>query len=178
MTAQIQPTTEQPFAPLSCGCERTAIRLRTQSNKVQIYVLQCLECGRQLRAVSKQAPEILEMPNRLPFDEALRASWDELQREHYARQRQSREDAQQRKDTAWWREYDAYLQTTAWRLKRQAVMSRAHNWCEGCATRPATQVHHLSYAHVGHELLFELVAVCDACHHALHPEMTSSNLPV
>lgn len=171
MTLHTQSTTEQPLVSLSCACERTAIRLRTQSNGVQIYALQCLECGRQLRAVSKQSPEVLEMPNRLPFDETLRARWDDAQREHWARQRQSREDAQQRKDTAWWREYDAYLKTPVWQQKRAAVMARSGGCCEGCATRLATQVHHLSYAHVGHELLFELVAVCDACHRTLHPEM-------
>ena len=36
--------------------------------------------------------------------------------------------------------------------------------CEGCGVRRAAQVHHLTYEHVGDELLFELVAVCGQCH--------------
>lgn len=171
-------TDERPFEPLSCDCANTAIRQRTQSNGVKIYALQCLTCGRQLRAVSKLAPEILEMPNRVPFDESLRSRWETLQTEHYARQRQSREDARTRKDSAWWREYDAYLKTPAWQRKRAAVLIRACGRCEGCGFRQATQVHHLTYAHVGNELLFELVAVCDACHCTLHPTPSDqSDLP-
>ena len=34
--------------------------------------------------------------------------------------------------------------------------------------RPATQVHHLTYAHLGDELLFELISVCDDCRKRIH----------
>ncbi len=50
--------TESGFSYLKCDCTRTAIRLRVLSNGNQIYALQCLECGRQIRAVSKNAPEV------------------------------------------------------------------------------------------------------------------------
>lgn len=163
-------TTELGYTYLKCDCDRTAIRIRTQSNGVRIYAEQCLDCGRQLRAVSKNSPEILEMPERVPFDTELATRWRE--RESALRQERiaAREAAQQEKNSEWWQRYTAYLQTTDWRLKRQAVMTRANNWCEGCRARNATQVHHLSYAHVFNEFLFELVAVCDTCHQRIHAE--------
>ena len=49
-------------------------------------------------------------------------------------------------------------------------MERAQGLCEGCRRRPATEVHHLTYEHVGDELLWELKAVCDHCHRRCHPE--------
>lgn len=39
--------------------------------------------------------------------------------------------------------------------------------CEGCGKARATQVHHKTYRNLGDEFLFELVALCDACHKRL-----------
>jgi hypothetical protein len=36
----------------------------------------------------------------------------------------------------------------------------------GC-TKNATEVHHLSYRHIGNEPLFDLVSVCGPCHRAI-----------
>lgn len=71
----------------------------------------------------------------------------------------------------WWQRYNAYLSSVAWKRKRSLVLERDNYVCQGCMQQRATQAHHLTYAHVGHELLFELVSVCDTCHHTLHPEM-------
>jgi 5-methylcytosine-specific restriction endonuclease McrA len=65
-------------------------------------------------------------------------------------------------------QYAEYLQSTAWKEKRRLIMQRCRGYCEGCGSAPATQVHHLTYKHVGNELLFELVAVCDPCHDRIH----------
>ena len=66
--------------------------------------------------------------------------------------------------------YRAYLHTDHWSEVRRKVMRRAHGWCEGCGVNRATEVHHLTYAHVGNELLFELVAVCREFHERLRSE--------
>lgn len=170
MTIQ-EITTELGTSYLKCTCDQTAIRIRTLSNGALIYALQCLDCGRQIKAVSKNAPEILEMPNRIPFDEDLKTRWRDRTHAYYEEKRINRESQIQEQNAAWWQRYNAYLQTTAWRLKRQAVLTRANNWCEGCGKHQATQVHHLTYDHVFDEFLFELVAVCDFCHHRIHPDM-------
>jgi hypothetical protein len=68
----------------------------------------------------------------------------------------------------WWRWYESYLATDAWRDKRQLVFARGGGVCEGCRKRPAEQVHHLTYKNAGDEFLFQLVAACKACHERLH----------
>jgi 5-methylcytosine-specific restriction endonuclease McrA len=69
-----------------------------------------------------------------------------------------------------WDWYSAYLQSDAWRAKRAQALKRDKGLCQGCLERPATQVHHLTYAHVGGELLFELASICDDCHERAHEE--------
>jgi hypothetical protein len=64
--------------------------------------------------------------------------------------------------------YERYLQTYAWGERRRLVMERAGGICEGCRQEPATEVHHLTYKHVGDEFLWELVAVCGWCHSRYH----------
>lgn len=77
---------------------------------------------------------------------------------------------------AWWRWYRRYLQSPEWEERRFKVLARAHQRCEGCGRAIATQVHHLSYAHVGQEFLWELVAVCEDCHRRCHPRRLSRGL--
>jgi hypothetical protein len=65
--------------------------------------------------------------------------------------------------------YQDYLSSPAWKHRRDLVLWRSRGICEGCQSSKATEVHHLTYEHVGEELLFELVAVCRACHEKIHP---------
>lgn len=64
--------------------------------------------------------------------------------------------------------YDDYLRSPQWKRKASLIMQRANHRCEGCLSRPATQVHHLTYKHKFHEFAFELIAVCETCHDRLH----------
>lgn len=65
-------------------------------------------------------------------------------------------------------EYDDYLRSPEWKRKASLIMQRANHRCEGCLSRPATQVHHLTYAHMHNEFAFELVALCAPCHQRIH----------
>lgn len=60
--------------------------------------------------------------------------------------------------------YSAYMQSDEWRAKRALVMKRCGGVCEGCGTAEATDTHHLTYRHLFHEFLFELVGLCRPCH--------------
>lgn len=64
--------------------------------------------------------------------------------------------------------YERYRMSDAWREKRWRVFERANYLCEGCREAKPTEVHHLSYAHIGDEFLFELIALCRECHAKLH----------
>jgi len=67
-------------------------------------------------------------------------------------------------------DYTAYRKSPEWQKKRLKVLERAKGICEGCGENPATQVHHLTYAHIYDELLFELVALCRDCHSKCHAD--------
>jgi 5-methylcytosine-specific restriction endonuclease McrA len=55
------------------------------------------------------------------------------------------------------------------KIRRSKVGSRdSRGVCEGCREQPASEVHHLTYEHVGEEFLWELEAVCDDCHSRVH----------
>lgn len=77
------------------------------------------------------------------------------------------EEKRQNKDTQWFRWYGEYLRSKEWKNKRQMVLNRDSFICQGCLSKKATQVHHLSYAHVGNEPLFELVSLCENCHNSI-----------
>ena len=79
-------------------------------------------------------------------------------------EREERERERAEENRRWWAWFRAYLESPAWAARRRAVLSRARGCCEACGWRPATQVHHLTYDHVGNEPLWELRAICKTCH--------------
>lgn len=66
------------------------------------------------------------------------------------------------------RDYTDYLSSSEWKEIRAAVLDRCEGKCEGCRKSAAVDVHHLTYAHIGAEFLFELVGLCRGCHERLH----------
>lgn len=64
--------------------------------------------------------------------------------------------------------YERYLDSLEWELKRNAVFQREKGICQGCGDSPIENVHHLTYLHIYHELLFELVGLCETCHCKCH----------
>lgn len=165
---------------LKCQHARKEPRQRTQRDGRVVVVEQCLTCGSPLGNIRKAdiAPRAVES---LPvYDERLRDIYEQEHREimeaHWTRFRgERRAAAQQEADDryeTWWRWYQDYRQSGAWQDKRAMVMNRAMGICEGCGTARATQVHHLTYEHCGHEMLWELRAVCDECHDVCTSEVS------
>ena len=67
----------------------------------------------------------------------------------------------------WSKKYNEYLQSYQWQDKRLRVLERDNYLCQSCLEQDATQVHHLTYKHVGNEPLFDLISVCDECHKSI-----------
>lgn len=61
-------------------------------------------------------------------------------------------------------EYQRYLASREWALKRETVKKRCKGKCERCHFGKYSQTHHLTYEHVGDERLEELQALCEPCH--------------
>lgn len=165
---------EDDVMAYDCAHTERELRLFTASNGVTHARYQCLECGGHLSSVRKS--ELTVDPASLPaWDSMLATRWWQARREQWAVENAAREAAFQHKrweaSQEWWARYHEHLASPAWQQTRRAVLRRAEGICEGCGRVAATQVHHLTYEHMGEEFLFELVAICDACHRRLHPEV-------
>lgn len=75
-----------------------------------------------------------------------------------------------------WAWYSEYLKSPEWQERRSLVLKRAKGVCEGCGKAEAVDIHHLSYRHKGAEFLFELAALCKACHELVHSDHSRLSL--
>lgn len=150
-----------------CECKITELRQREIAGGARIAAVQCLECGRQVEAVKKASLNVrfedLPLWDGDLAEQARKRSEDEYQQRIKALEDERRARARIEND-AWWRDYNAYLKSDKWKRKRAAILERDKGICRACQSRPATQCHHLTYAHVFDEPLFDLVAVCAPCH--------------
>lgn len=144
--------------PKDCEHETTELRRRVVANGAIQYVHQCLTCG---KSMNQPVAHSKVRGNPPAFDEALEGEYIERRAaefDAYHAARKAEFDG----------EYGVYLRSPEWAKRRALVMKRCGGVCEGCMERPATQVHHLTYDHVGDELLFELVGICRECHEKVH----------
>lgn len=153
-----------PYRAEACKHEQQAVRKFTASNGTTHFRKQCLECGANAGSVGKR--EMWGVPGPVEdWDESLRLSYWERQQEQ---RRAYYESARQDESEQWWRWYNAYLESPQWQEKRARVLERDGHLCRAaysaCGSRRASQAHHLTYKHVGDEPLFDLIAVCAACH--------------
>lgn len=163
-----------------CQHQRDELRRRRIANGAVQFRFQCLSCGRskgpavkKLAALEHYRPYGFEEDDIPWWDEALFERGEQAIQRYFQNRHEHFEQKRQQEKTEWRQRYKAYLLTDDWRRMREVVLSRAGGLCEGCRQRRATQVHHLTYDHVGHEFLWELVAICNYCHdrvHAPHPD--------
>lgn len=133
--------------------------------------MQCLTCGATLgQAVSqKSAPENIpdadySLQQKYKNQRAL--DYNAIFRKHF--------QIQKSKISKWDSEYQDYLKSSEWREKRELVIRRAGNICEGCGKAPIEEIHHLTYTRVKREMLFDLVGVCKSCHDKIHADSTDT----
>ncbi|HEY7119675.1 MAG TPA: hypothetical protein VH475_24000 [Tepidisphaeraceae bacterium] len=143
-----------------CTHEEQALRRRTHSNGMLHFVMQCLHCGRQGRAVRHDDALSTGGADALPWDDTIA---DPYWQRRFAERRQVWAEARSQRRA----DYDGYLASAAWRARRSARLALDQGRCQarldGCGGY-ATEVHHLTYRHCGNEPLFDLVSVCGNCH--------------
>ena len=147
-----------------CRHPRVETRARVNAAGRRYYQHQCLDCAEAVGTQIASASALADGHIPPPFNEEAMARSRAETRRFYAEQKAAR-------NQAWWDWYDGYLLTDAWRTKRAQVLKRDNGLCQGCLKHQATQVHHLTYDHVGDELLFELASICDECHERAHGEL-------
>ena len=65
-------------------------------------------------------------------------------------------------------QYQDYLKTEHWKMRRLKALKRAGHRCALCASEKFLQVHHNNYERLGGELDFDLVVLCGDCHEDVH----------
>lgn len=151
------------YGSLQCDCQEQEkqARKRILKDGRSAYGFQCTNCGRfETKSMKSFGWNI---PTEL-FDANIAEQFRERRDAHWQRLRDDR-------DSDWKAKYEAYMQSEKWKVKRQAVLERDNYVCQGCLKNRAVQVHHLSYAHLGNEPLWDLTSVCLDCHRLVHPHM-------
>lgn len=152
--------------PWHCDHENVRLSVYTASNGVKSYGDQCQRCGRKIsKFVSAKRFQQEEGVDPLEYAIEFKTN---LQRDFSNSIWAEEDQARESRKREWNRWYSNYLASPDWRQKRRLVFDRANGICEGCRERHATQVHHISYANVGNEFLWELVAICRDCHEKAH----------
>lgn len=64
--------------------------------------------------------------------------------------------------------YSDYIQSESWKLKRRERIELDKFQCKLCGSAINLQVHHISYEHLGHEPMDDLVTLCFGCHQWVH----------
>lgn len=143
--------------------EKTLTRRTIKDGRVQVY-WQCQRCGGTVGGPVGRA-EVGGPVDQLPaFDLERAARWRARKEAAITKIVMTTLNDPGKPSS----DYQAYLASTRWAAKREAVMRRCGGVCEGCGEATATEVHHLSYDHVYDEFLWELVAVCAECHRRAH----------
>lgn len=113
---------------------------------VSATIPSCKVCARSPSVIERRAAQEIE--------------WRERSRQYEEERQQQIEERR--------REYEIYIQSPTWKELRRKVLVRANHTCEGCGKARATDAHHLTYERFRQEMLFDLVAVCRACHEQIH----------
>ena len=144
----------------NCECGNIPILTeRKQSNGRPYWVYQCLHCGKKASSGMKRPEYAVPLFNEELYDGYYkkREQRDIDRQNEYIRSKE-----QQRAE--WFEKYSDYLSSYEWRNKRERVLRRDQKLCQACLQNEATEVHHLTYKHVGNEPLFDLVSICYQCH--------------
>jgi hypothetical protein len=143
-------------------------------NLTRMYCWQCKDCGQRIGDWVKKAS----------LDPAVLRSAPELDRDLkyrlYAEQDKEIKQVLVQYASLWKLRqslYRVYVTegSPEWHCRRRAALARDNYTCTICGTRRATQVHHITYAHLGNEPLEDLQSVCEECHSDLHNEIDAED---
>lgn len=121
-------------------------------------------------------PNLRLIPMPRSADTALRGYFDVLLDTHFGCPacEHSRHPTETRLEDLRTMPYAEYLRTSEWQTTRRAKLEQVGHQCRRCGTDRPLHVHHLTYDHVGHEWLDELVVLCKRCHSDIHDDRASN----
>ena len=152
-----------------CECKDKRPKFKITESGAKTFGFQCEKCGIWDR--KKREHFGFDIPTN-PFSQEIRNQfrdsrnaegqkvieiWQAIRAEKYKNE-----------SVRWRKDYVDYLSSERWKQKRKIALERDGYKCQGCLTKAASEVHHLSYKNIGNELLFELVSLCHDCHKRIH----------
>lgn len=145
---------DRPLHPENCPHEQRAYRTYRNAAGRDEVRHQCLSCGER----GKPVPKARQQELGLVVAELAACDPDDNDRRLESYRRWEAEKLRR-----WFACYRGYLQSPEWLSIRQRVLSRDKRQCQGCLQEEAVEAHHLTYANIGGEFLFELVAIGARC---------------
>lgn len=141
------------------NCDHKETEIRWRNRKAGLIGNQCLYCGCRVGDWLKHSDveNIESILAWIPDDEFTPVEGNELL---------SGEDEQPAVINT--KTYNEYLNSDVWKARKNKILDRAGGLCEGCLSRKAEHVHHLTYRNIYHEFAFQLVALCAHCHARYH----------
>jgi 5-methylcytosine-specific restriction endonuclease McrA len=136
----------------------------TQPDSYTIYH-QCKSCGRKNGSALKKAN--FNKAELSYFDKSILEKTEKLKLEFREQLKEMEiRRVEKRRDT-FWDDYNQYLKSDEWKLKRKLVLQRDNNLCQSCLNSTAYEVHHTVGIFRKNEPLFTLVSVCNSCHNII-----------
>ena len=65
-------------------------------------------------------------------------------------------------------DYQAYLRSSEWQVKRKLVLDYYGNRCAVCNSPVRVDVHHRRYDNIGSERFTDMITLCEVCHSLFH----------
>jgi 5-methylcytosine-specific restriction endonuclease McrA len=144
-----------PAIEIECLSHKMEFIRFKREDGVQMLRQQCFCCGEVSRDLKKSMVSNFDSLNECDY--GIR----DLKFEFL---KQARNILDKIKNQEAWDEYNQYLNSDKWKLKRRKVLERDNYLCQACLTNEAQEVHHLTYENIYDEPLFELISVCKRCH--------------
>lgn len=167
-----------PKSPSECQHLLPQLTIRKYSQPNISVVLQCSECGKHIKSVSKKdVSNISVLPAFNPNIEEQ--SWDRISQWHEERsaaakraQDQFYEDLTRKIESGQISRVDkttfgSYYDSVEWSRTRERIFERDDSKCQACG-KTAECVHHLTYDRLGRENDLDLISLCNTCHDKVH----------
>lgn len=156
----------------ACQHERKLIHERPNAIGSVVYVTRCTTCGMRLSQAMPHDVVADLIAQGLVTNKRDMEVFENQHSRYTGHRRELLEEianaAAERQQPARREELADHRKTDEWKAMRKKVLLRADGICEGCLVEAAAEVHHKTYAHVGSEFAFELVALCIECHSRFH----------
>jgi len=141
----------------------------TEAKGVWKYASQCLTCGNLGKCQTTPPPQVAVVTAE---DVAqLQVEQARYQKENggkvWSSIRKARKKREEKSSEGWRERYQSYLRSPEWKEIRAKVLAR-DVICRGCGLCVSTEVHHLTYDHVGNEFLFGPIGLCELCPRRYH----------